>query len=488
MSGDPIRDRARKRRLYVAVAVLAASVLALGIQREFTPVQRTIRALRSGEPSVRLAASEALGRTVPADAPAAIPALADALGDPDGGVATAAALSLGGIGGVALRDAGARGSVRVAAEALSRAVADRRAEVRAAAAEALGQLAGGLLPGAEPPFDPGPAANALAGAMRDPDERVRSVARQALSELAHKTAIVPPKALLSALGRAESVALRREVLAALPAFGMRLRGAIPALVAALADRDPDLRYRAAGVLGGAGGSARASIPALIAVLEEPVGPRPTAPALIARPAAADFRLQARPRVEVAPDRWDPACAAARALGRIVAGARARAEAEVEVAHDHGAVAALAAALRSEHDWRRNAAAEGLFLIGKDAAAATPALIAALTESVTREDEGDGDGRRANSWAARALGRTAPGTAAEAEAIAALTRALDSTAQGTRACSAESLARFGPRAAPALPRLRALRGDPDRIVSAMARAAVTRLELEGAPMPTSPTAQ
>jgi HEAT repeat protein len=133
-------------------------------------------------------------------------------------------------------------------------------------------------------------------------------------------------------------------------------------------------------------------------------------------------------------------------------------------------------LRSEHDWRRNAAAEGLFLIGEGAAAATPALVAALTESVTTE----GDGQRSNSWAARALGLAAPGTAAEAEAVAALTSALDSSAGGTRAYSADSLARFGPPASPALPRLRVLRDDPDRLVAWMARSAVAKLE--GSPMP------
>src|SRR5262249_32806583 len=133
------------------------------------------------------------------------------------------------------------------------------------------------------------------------------------------------------------------------------------------------------------------------------------------------------------------------------------------------------------DWRRNAAAEGLFLIGKDAATATPALVAALTESVT----GEGDGRRSNSWAARALGLAAPGTAAEGEAVAGPARARGAAAQRARAHSAHSLARFGSPAKSALPRLRALRDDPDRLVLTMARSAVARLE--GAPAPADPTA-
>src|SRR5262245_21932921 len=155
MSGDPIRVPPRNRRLRVAAVVLAAAVLALWIQREFRPVKRMISALRSGEPAARLAAAEELGRVgsdeaptaIPAladalkdpdgrvaaaaaaalervggnspdEAPAAIPALADALRDPDGRVAAAVATALGRVGGVALRDPGAKGLARVAAEAL----------------------------------------------------------------------------------------------------------------------------------------------------------------------------------------------------------------------------------------------------------------------------------------------------------------------------------------------------------------------------------
>ena len=463
MSRDPNRDLARKRRLRVAAVIFAAAVVALWIQREFRPVNRTIRALRSGEFAARRAAADALGRAVAEDAPAAIRALADAVGDADDQVSAAAAVSLGRVGGVAMVDPGAQGSVQVAAAALSRAVADRRADVRVAAAEALGHLAGGMRHGGDPPFDPGPVADALAGTIGDPSVQVRAAARQALSALTAKTAIAPPKVMLEALGPAGSPDLRKEAMAILPAFRSRLDEAIPLLVEALADRDPSLRYRAAGVLGSAGAAARAAVPALIAVLEEPVGPGPADP---------DLSRTGRPPGEVSPDRWDPACEAARALARIAPGAGA------EPAHD--AVAALAGALRSEHDWRWNAAAEGLFLMGKAAAAATPALATALTESITNEDKG----RKANSWAARALGLAAPGTAAEAQAIAALTTALESSAQGTRAYSADSLARFGPPALSALPLLRALRGDPDRFVSAMASSAIARLE--GARVPVRPT--
>jgi HEAT repeat protein len=440
--------------------VLVAAVLALWVQREvIKPVNRMIRALRSGEPAARLAAADELGHAVPEDAPAAIPALAEALGDADEGVSAAAASSLGSVGGVAMVDPGARGSVRVAAEALLRAVSDRRAEVRAKAAGALAQLAGGLPAKGAPPFDPGPVADAVAGAMGDSSVEVRAAARLTLSILARKTTIPPPPALVAALSKSGSAEIRKEAITTLAAFRTHPGEVIPLLIEALTDRDPIVRYGAATVLGAAGAAARTAVPALIVVLGEPLGPRPAVP---------DPSPPGRPPVEVSPNRWDPACEAARALGRIASGAGAGAADE--------AVAALAGALRSEHDWRRNAAAEGLFLIGEGAAAATPALVAALTESVTTE----GDGQRANSWAARALGLAAPGTAAEAEAVVALTRALDSSAGGTRAYSADSLARFGPPASSALPRLRVLRDDPDRLVAWMARSAVAKLE--GSPMP------
>jgi hypothetical protein len=99
MSGTPARDRALRRHLRVVAAVLAAGVLVLWIQREFRPIHRTIRALRSGDPAARLAAAETLGRSAPEDAPATIPALADALGDADGRVSVAAAASLRSLGG-----------------------------------------------------------------------------------------------------------------------------------------------------------------------------------------------------------------------------------------------------------------------------------------------------------------------------------------------------------------------------------------------------
>src|SRR5262249_37036419 len=101
MSGDPIRQRARKRRLPVAAAILAAGVLALWVQREYRPIHSAVRELRSGDAATRLAAADALGRSDREDALATIPALTDALGDEDGRVSVAAAQSLGSVGGVA---------------------------------------------------------------------------------------------------------------------------------------------------------------------------------------------------------------------------------------------------------------------------------------------------------------------------------------------------------------------------------------------------
>jgi len=166
------------------------------------------------------------------------------------------------------------------------------------------RLVGGERPGGELPFDPVPMADALARAMRDPSVQVRTASRRALTALATRAAIVPPAGLLAALDPAGSADLREGALAVMPAFEARLGRAIPLLIEALSDRDPGLRYRAAGVLGGAGPAALAAVPALIAVLEEPFVPRPHA----AAPSPAG-----RPPVDVPPGRLDPACEAARAL-------------------------------------------------------------------------------------------------------------------------------------------------------------------------------
>jgi hypothetical protein len=64
-------------------------------------------------------------------------------------------------------------------------------------------------------------------------------------------------------------------------------------------------------------------------------------------------------------------------------------------------------------------------------------------------------------------------------VVALTRALDSRSDVTRSCAAQALARFGHRAAGALPRLRTLaEGDGLSSVRAAASAAIVAIEADG----------
>ena len=95
---------------------------------------------------------------------------------------------------------------------------------------------------------------------------------------------------------------------------------------------------------------------------------------------------------------------------------------------------------------------------------------------TRPDGGDGY----ESWAARALGRLAPGTSWAAPTIRALGDGLDAKWSGMRGYSAEALGEFGPAASGALPRLRAVTKGPDRFAAGMAEAAIRKIEAEPAP--------
>src|SRR5262249_6722433 len=153
-----------------------------------------------------------------------------------------------------------------------------------------------------------------------------------------------------------------------------------------------------------------------------------------------------------PTDWDPACESARALGLIAKGTGSSGE----------AVAALSEALRSEHVWRRGAAARGLMAMGRDASASVPALLQTLTEAVAQPGRFEGD-----SWIPQALGQVAPGSASEADAVKALTAALSAKQDRIRMFAVDALGKFGPAASSAVPRLRTLLDDPDSFWSGRA---------------------
>jgi serine/threonine protein kinase len=185
------------------------------------------------------------------------------------------------------------------------------------------------------------------------------------------------------------------------------------LAAALADRDPAARRRAAQELASFGPEAAPALPGLITAL----GDR-----------SPDVRLRA-----------------AEAIGRIGPAARS-------------AVSALAAALRDADPMVRAEAAKTLGLMADAAAPAAAPLGEALRSpdvAVRRE-------------AAKALARMGPGAE---PVLRVLLDALKDKDKTVRAQAARALGHLGPVAREAVPALTAMSRDPDVIVSREARAAL-----------------
>jgi HEAT repeat protein len=92
------------------------------------------------------------------------------------------------------------------------------------------------------------------------------------------------------------------------------------------------------------------------------------------------------------------------------------------------------------------------------------------DSTTKAPAVDGE------LAASALGRIAPDTPLADDAVAALTEALRAESEYTRGYAAGALARFGPKAAGSIPRLRSLTNDRSRYVSTEAAKALATLDV------------
>ena len=255
--------------------------------------------------------------------------------------------------------------------------------------------------------------------------------------------------------------------------------AVPVLVAALNDRDPEVRAASAWALGARGAAAEPAVPALTGALRDEqeavrtavaealgaLGPRArsAAPALFA--ALDDPRASVRAAAAQALARLEPTAESVPSLSRALAhtdgyvrGFAAWSLGNLGPAARE-AVPAMVEALGP--DDTANVVAAALARIGPAAAEAVPALVADL--------RGPDPGRR---WrAARTLGRIGP--PAES-AVTELAAALRDPNEAVRTHAARALGRIGPGAMPAAADLQRATGDSDPGVRAEARQALERL--------------
>jgi HEAT repeat protein len=225
---------------------------------------------------------------------------------------------------------------------------------------------------------------------------------------------------------------------------------VPRLQEALGSRDPLVARCAVILLGNIGPQARAALPALVQALEK-AGPVESIDNLTGNSATL-----------------------------------AVAETIARVARPDEAVAALTKALRSPISSTREAAGTAFAGLGAKAHAAIPVLAAMLREVAASRDKSNTGGIIAHALAEVAIGapeqrRTDP------QAISALGDALGSENRMTSFTAVYALRRFGPRAAGAIPALRALTskavGDPEHSTVEIRRAvdfALERIEGEHPP--------
>lgn len=482
------------RRLIVVVACCSLVTWAgRSLWEGQHPAIEAARGLRSSNPAAREAAARQLLTLGLDDPDRAIPPLVAALGDPETRVRIAVAESLGAVVSGAARKGSAGDSVRAGVEGLNGLLKDREPSVRIVAANVLPPIAG--VPGAAGLIDVQAVVDAIAATLGDPDEEVRLAALHAMTGCGPLASSDPPAALVAAIqdrsarNRAAAIeALSRFPCSLDPWLPALLRGveddpevrlacqsafnrsrppafsaaAIPALVAALGSPSRIVRSHAAQALYPHAKDRRAAvaIPALLALLREPIDPE---------------RLRSTgPTQQIVWRGWDPCIQAAQLLGQLAPGTNSAGR----------AIAALTDVLRSseagrlaaEDAGRRAAAARALGDFGAAAEPAVPALIGIL--------RGEREGRSPLLYslevgpAAWALGRIAPGTKSAEQAVAILIEMLDERERIRPAAplaAIEALVAFGTEAARALPRLRRLGDDRDPRIKEAAVKAVTAIE-------------
>ena len=418
-----------------------------------------IRAMGSWNASERVSGIQELEIAGLGSSKIAIPPLIAALRDKEARVRTAAATALGPIGNDAANSGTDREAVRVTIMSLLSTFGDPEPSVRNAAANALMSLP----IGAKPAFvDAEEVMATLVERLRDRDIQTRLAAIQILAALGRLIEGEPPKELVAGLAddsesiRAMTVvtlsSLARKHDALIPSLFQMMEqdksavrsacasvlermetpsgftaNVVPDLVAALSRSDRLCVSVACSMLAKLGNSARASIPALIAVAQ-----------------------QQRTRSltdEVAV--WTPDRGAIVALGRIAPG--------TEFSPQVVEVLARLAQSDAPDKWR--AAVHALEAFGTEAEPTVPMLIKLIPKSI-ESDVHFPD----RTIIIRSFSSIAKGTKSADQVVAALVRVLQTSDLEVRQATVDTLGEFGPTAISAVPdliRLLNAPGDTDR---------------------------
>lgn len=343
-------------------------------------------------------------------------ALLDCLNDPEPAVRSTAASSLGELNTPTLAAMTTPSlSQQTLTDALSRLLSDGDEGVRLAVIMAM----------AAQPAANDPPTSALATGLKDPSPKIRAAAVQRLGFFSQ--GLDPWTPVLLRLAEQDPEPSVREQCLRTLSYGFKPPAitavVVPTLTLSLKGSVSQIRSQSALLLGRFGPDARAAIPVLLQIVNEPLAPN------------------------VDPTEWtqymlDPASLAIDALGEIAPGST----------EEKKVIAALMDVAENGPDGRRGWVVIALGKFGSAASEAVPFLIKFMNDSAADNKSG----RFANS--ARALGQIAPESPSADLALAALLNALDSKTRAIRSEVVEPLGRFGAKAAPAIPKLRAVIND------------------------------
>jgi HEAT repeat protein len=446
---------------------------------------RTILALRGRDPIARKAAARDLSGAQASEGAKVLRSLVAALkDDDDADVRAEAAQSLTDPVANALLGGAHPAEAKAAVEALFAALDDTHAEVRVTSIRTLNSVAYRLAAKSKEAksdllIDKRCEA-AFLGMLGDKDEMVREAALRSLGALASRSPSAPPEAVVSTLKDPSSL-VRVAAASTLSSYGQGIEPLIPVLLNGIESEKPNVRdafasalrrvrppvefaplfteslrspnrivrQLSASALGRIGSKAVGSVPELIRVSGEPLS-------------ADDLAYLKKPKIMIggqSSESDDPACVAAKSLSVICP--------QTETAAV--AVASLTDLLKSEHAWRRTAAADALGTFGAAAEPALPTLVAALRDAASQATVPEDGGR-----CARAIGQIGPRCESDSGDVAALVEALQSKDSDVKTQAAAALGRYGQKANDAIPKLRPLVKDKDSRVRAAAAKALTSL--------------